>query len=513
MELYEWQKNCLDIWKRTQCRGIVDVTTAGGKTIFALVCASYLLEQYQDLHIRVVVHTKQLAVQWRKEILQFFPSLKRRDVQQYTFANKKKDARFTIYIINTARACIAGHIATDMKKREPTFLIVDECHHAASPANRNIFNFRNIPYFKDSLYFSLGLSATPDRNDYPYVLSSAIGPVIYRYQTEQASLDQIVNSYVILSTGVRLSGDEMDAYGNVDRIIRITYSKLLQERPYLQNLNGTSFFKELNTLAADDPECLASKWLQYIRQRRGILYNAENRLMAITDFIQHYKKEKIIIFTERIEHCDIIFKQLNILFPNKISHYHSGIDERSRKNNMDLFSLGETRILVTCRALDEGMDVPDASIGIVASSSSAQRQHIQRLGRIIRKGNRKPISLLYYLYIENTVEDPVFLASSKTDTTIYQHYLGKHDFICPTYEKAAEKAVLSLSKKFNSTFLSNCIDKAVGSGDWLYDERTYQQKIKNADQEKEKQYWIVMKEVHSQYLSMNQSFNLIAHSN
>ena len=39
---------------------------------------------------------------------------------------------------------------------------------------------------------------------------------------------------------------------------------------------------------------------------------------------------------------------------------------------------------VTSRVLDEGVDVPDAELGIIMSGTGSGRELIQRLGRILR---------------------------------------------------------------------------------------------------------------------------------
>jgi superfamily II DNA or RNA helicase len=54
-------------------------------------------------------------------------------------------------------------------------------------------------------------------------------------------------------------------------------------------------------------------------------------------------------------------------------------------------------LLVTCRALDEGFNVPEAEIGIIAASTATRRQRIQRLGRIVRPSSGKSSATIYTL--------------------------------------------------------------------------------------------------------------------
>ncbi|MEM1683136.1 MAG: helicase-related protein, partial [Ignisphaera sp.] len=65
--------------------------------------------------------------------------------------------------------------------------------------------------------------------------------------------------------------------------------------------------------------------------------------------------------------------------------------EDERKKYLDMFRRGEIRILATAMALDEGVDVPDASMAIVISGTGSYREYIQRLGRILRPKDREAI--------------------------------------------------------------------------------------------------------------------------
>jgi superfamily II DNA or RNA helicase len=58
---------------------------------------------------------------------------------------------------------------------------------------------------------------------------------------------------------------------------------------------------------------------------------------------------------------------------------------------------GKLEVLVTCRALDEGFNVPETEVGIIASSTATRRQRIQRLGRIVRPAKGKSEAVIYTL--------------------------------------------------------------------------------------------------------------------
>lgn len=135
------------------------------------------------------------------------------------------------------------------------------------------------------------------------------------------------------------------------------------------------------------------------------------------------KSAKIIIFGERIKQADILYEKLDRLYPNQAARCHSAMDPSARKLALERFRDGEVRILISCRALDEGFDVPSASVGIVMSSASVNRQRIQRLGRILRRHEGKELASLYYIYIaESSEESSYFPAESQTSAVCELSY-------------------------------------------------------------------------------------------
>ncbi len=55
-----------------------------------------------------------------------------------------------------------------------------------------------------------------------------------------------------------------------------------------------------------------------------------------------------------------------------------------RRDVLSGFKSGRYNVVVTSRVLDEGVDVPDAELGIIISGTGSGRELIQRLGRLLR---------------------------------------------------------------------------------------------------------------------------------
>ena len=70
---------------------------------------------------------------------------------------------------------------------------------------------------------------------------------------------------------------------------------------------------------------------------------------------------------------------------------------------MESFKRGHTRVIATSKVLNEGVDVPEASVGVVLSGSGTVREHVQRLGRILRHQEGKN-AVLYEIISRGTSE-------------------------------------------------------------------------------------------------------------
>ena len=58
--------------------------------------------------------------------------------------------------------------------------------------------------------------------------------------------------------------------------------------------------------------------------------------------------------------------------------------KEERRDVLEGYKSGRYNVVVTSRVLDEGVDVPDAELGIIVSGTGSGRELIQRLGRILR---------------------------------------------------------------------------------------------------------------------------------
>ena len=77
---------------------------------------------------------------------------------------------------------------------------------------------------------------------------------------------------------------------------------------------------------------------------------------------------------------------------------------KERSEILKALNAGELNVVVTSKVLNEGVNVPEANVAVVLSGSGSVREHVQRLGRILRKRKGKR-AVLYELVSAGTSEE------------------------------------------------------------------------------------------------------------
>jgi superfamily II DNA or RNA helicase len=118
----------------------------------------------------------------------------------------------------------------------------------------------------------------------------------------------------------------------------------------------------------------------------------------LTRLLHAHRGERILVFTDDNATAYAISRRF--LIP-AITH-QTKVKERSAI--LAGYRAGELFAIVTSKVLNEGVDVPEASVGVVLSGSGSVREHVQRLGRILRKAEGKR-ALLYEIVSAGTSEE------------------------------------------------------------------------------------------------------------
>ena len=154
--------------------------------------------------------------------------------------------------------------------------------------------------------------------------------------------------------------------------------------------------------------------------------------------------------------------------------------------------------MIACKAMDEGVDIPEASVGIVLSGTASKRQRVQRLGRIIRKKEGKGRASLYYLHIADTSEDSCFLPETKESRIFEIEYQpGRHGFSHPIYDVAAEELIEDAENtgmdREKVEEVKRCLEIGQVRADWMMGQEEIEGKTQDAGRVRERNYWVCMK--------------------
>lgn len=515
--LYRWQEECLERWLENGGRGTVQAVTGSGKTRLALNAVDALERKLgRKTAVKIVVPTQALMRQWAKALREHLAAKEeRKSGRDFQVPEERiglrgggrkdaSDCRYMIYVIHSARYELARQILTQLEDGQAVFLIADECHHYASGENRLIFEFLTRVHPEEVPYYSLGLSATLPSGEAGRILTDALGPRIYSYGMEKASAMETVCPFDIFHVALSFQEEEREEYQELSEEIRYCYTRLKKMVPHLDRLDQRELFERLTRLAAgNDPETarLAKSYMNLIYRRKSLVCLAGDRLSCGEDLIRRLdRKDKILVFGERIAQAEELYRALYRRYPGRVGRCHSQMGEQANQNNLERFRTGEFRILITYRAMDEGVDIPDASVGIILSGTSAQRQRTQRLGRLIRKKKGKERAALYYLHIEESAEDACYLPAAGESRMAELTYRPKlRSFVNPGYDPAARQVLKDMRqahagrRELWEAF--RCLDLGRVRGDWMREPEEIEKQLSVASPVEERNYWICMKKV------------------
>jgi len=366
----DWQKIAIQSWVDHKHRGIAKVVTGGGKTFFAMMCIKQLADKNPDLRFLIVVPTLALKDQWTLDLIDDL-EVSREEIYSHGIDKSiLPQHRIVLMVINSAR-----NYSSDVTKLGEWMLIVDECHRAASEENRKAMEGKWAA--------TLGLSATPERQYDDWFeehLLPKLGKVIANYDYVQAKKDGVIVDFELRNYKVPLMDFEVEDMKSLTKSIGA-------ERNRLKN----------SGLQDSD------KLLSLLMKRSRVSQKAENRIPLAIRICQEHLGSRILIFHEYIEYAEQITRLLEEL-GFRVAAYHSRIGDVNRMRNLRQFRDGMIDVLVTCRALDEGLNVPNTAVGIIVSSTKSIRQRVQRMGRILRTAKDKDIGIIASIFTENEQE-------------------------------------------------------------------------------------------------------------
>ena len=366
MKLREWQEKAFPLWWAEK-RGIVKVVTGGGKTVFAIHCLTKYLEEEKDNSIFIVVPSIALLDQWYEGLQKTFDDT---DISLNGGGEHLEEiSKVTISTIDSVKNIIHKFDASN------TLLIVDECHKIGTEKRGETLT--------NNWHATLGLSATPERDyddNFYIIIKKILGDIIFDYDYIDAREDEVIVNFKLLYAYAAMTKDEEDKYKK--------FTKSIQRRAA--------------TIGGNNMNDYPLKMLIFNRAR--MVKNSKNRIPFGVELLQKHKRDSWIVFTENKKQAKDFNKIINKK-GYKSAIYNTDLDNAEREENLNNFKSGNLNVLVSCTALDEGFDMPEADGAMILSASSSKRQRIQRMGRVLRITANKENALIVTVYSSKTEFD------------------------------------------------------------------------------------------------------------
>lgn len=345
IELRSYQQEALDRWL-SEKRGVLVLPTGSGKTFVGMQAIDAV-----NVPTFVVVPTLDLVDQWIDELQTFGIT-----TGEYTGREKQLEP------ITVSTYDSAYNHAEDLGNRFKLVLF-DEVHHLAAEGYRHIAEFFASP-------FRMGLTATYEREDEKHeALTELVGGKVYEIETEELTGEYLAE-YTVERITVDLTPAEKERYDENVEVFR----------NYLRSTNitmrGPQDFQKVVMRSGNDPR--AWKAVRARNEARQIAYSSAAKLDELANLLDRHCDDRIILFTR---YNDLVHDVADRFFIPPITHK---TEKEERRQILQKFRDDTYSAIVSSQVLDEGINVPDANVGIILSGTGSSREYRQRLGRILR---------------------------------------------------------------------------------------------------------------------------------
>ena len=361
-----FQAESVEAWRANERCGVIVLPTGAGKTHVATMAIEMCKRQ-----TLVVVPTLDLMNQWY-------------DLLISTFNAEIGLIGGGFYEIGAITVTTYASAFRHQERIGNQFglIIFDEAHHLPSEGYKYAAEFAIAP-------FRLGLTATPERaDDGESELERLIGKFVYRLEAQQLAGEYLAD-YIIERIEVDLSDEEREAYAR-ERAIYTDFRRA-KNLPYGQE--GWRMFL-IHSARSEE----GRRAMKAYRNYKKIALGTESKIHVLQDLLIRHKHDKVLIFTAENE---MVYRISNDYLIPAITHE---TNVKERKFWLDAFNNGNVLALATSKVLNEGVNIPDASVAIILSGSGSSREHIQRLGRILRKHEGKQ-AIMYEVVTRDTTEE------------------------------------------------------------------------------------------------------------
>lgn len=404
ISLFFYQKEALEKWEKSGYSMLFEMATGTGKTRTAIAGMNYAMHKHERIIAIISCPQNTLAKQWKGEVEKLHVQADVVDVIDGTHSDWRSALR-TIFLQNQAGfadKCIiytthdtsssADFISiVDEYSGAKTHLIFigDEVHWLGAKQLRKALN----PKYR----YRIGLSATPSRwfdDSGTKILEDYFGNSHYEFTLKEAlnEINPLTGKHFLV-----------DYFYNISRVS-------LTDEEGLEYAALTETISRLYRVKDNDKDA-AERYERLLEKRANIIKNADNKYQVLSSILDNLLKEgkleNLIIFVSpqqketvmaMLADKGIYFHQLTQEEGTVAKPLYDGLTER--QYIIQKFVEKRYKALVAIKCLDEGIDIPTATRGILMASSTNPREYVQRIGRIIRQEGSKKYAYLYDICVD-----------------------------------------------------------------------------------------------------------------
>lgn len=356
LRLRPYQQRAFDNWRAASMRGCVVMPTGAGKTAVAVRAI-----REAGAPALVVVPTIDLMDQWAAVLSRHLRAGSQRGAAPAIGrlgggAGSLSALTVATYDSAYARAASVGD--------RFGLAVFDEVHHLPARGYRTIAECLVAP-------FRLGLTATLERDDGLHELvPRLVGGVAFRVGPAALSGQGHLAPYDVERRRVSLAAGEQAEYDEAQARFLSGMRRLGLTTPSAHTLRRLIMMSNRNRAAR---EALLAR-----NRAAEIAMNSAAKIDELRDILGEHAGARTIVFT----HNNRMVRAVSARFLVPSITHRTPRDER--REVLGGFRSGRYPVIVTSRVLDEGVDVPDAQVGVILSGTGSGRELIQRLGRLLR---------------------------------------------------------------------------------------------------------------------------------
>ncbi len=369
LQLRAYQQQALAAWTAFGRRGLVVLPTGAGKTRVAIAA---MFET--GLPTAVLCPTRALAAAWIVELARFLG-----EPIGLIGDGERRVERVTVLTFESA----FRHM--DTLGDRFGMLVVDEAHHFGSGARIEALE-------ACAAVARLGLTATAPApgSEHSARLDAFVGGLVF-----ELTYGDLVGTHLapleIVRILVRLEPDERERYDAKTRAFREL------RRAFLRTYPGADIATLLRGLARS-PE--GARAVRDHHQALELASFPRAKRALVRTLLDRHRADRSIVFTSLAETA------YDVALENLVPVIAAETSTRERQDILGRFREGKLRAIASARVLNEGIDVPEARVAIIVAGALGAREHVQRIGRVLRPDpERNKQALVYELVTSGTADE------------------------------------------------------------------------------------------------------------